>query len=82
MPMTLEQLKVEAMQLSPEERADFANWLWISAMPSEEVNAAWDAEIARRVAAMDAGKVEWIPAEQAMAEIHERIRKAKKRRQT
>lgn len=82
MPMTLEQLKAEAMQLSPEERADFADWLWISATPREEVEAAWDAEIARRVAAVDAGEAKWIPAEEVLAEIDEKIRAAKERQKS
>lgn len=82
MPMTLEQLKAEAMQLSPEERANFADWLWVSAIPREEVEAAWDAEIARRIAAMDAGDVELIPAEQVLAEIDETIRAAKERQKS
>lgn len=79
MSMTIEQLKAEAIKLSPEERADFADWLWVSATPREEIKAAWDAEIARRVAAMDAGEVEWIPAERVLAEIDEKIRAAKER---
>ncbi len=76
MSLTFEQIKVEAMKLSPEERADLADLLWISACPREEVEAAWDAEIARRVAEMDAGPVEFIPSELVMAEIREKIRKA------
>ena len=79
MPMTLDQLKAEAMKLSAEERADLADWLWISATPREEVKAAWDAEIAGRVAAMEAGETEWIPAEQVFAGIDEKIRAAKER---
>ena len=70
MSMTLEQLKAEAMKFSPEERADLADWLWISATPREEVEAAWDAEIARRVAEIDAGTAKLIPHEEVLAEIN------------
>lgn len=76
MSLTVEQIKVEAMKLSPDERADLADWLWISATPREEVKAAWDTEIARRIAEIDAGTVEWIPAEEVFAEIDEILRKA------
>ena len=37
MSLTAEQIKVEAMKLSPDERADLADWLWVSATPREEV---------------------------------------------
>jgi len=77
MSMTLEQLEVEAMKFSPEERADLADWLWISATPREEVKTAWDVEIARRVAEMDAGKTKFIPAEEVFAEIDARIQSHK-----
>ena len=78
MSMTIEQFKAEAMKFSPEERADLADWLWISATPREEVKAAWDVEIARRIAAMDAGEVEFISAEEVMAKIDAKLRSAKK----
>jgi putative addiction module component (TIGR02574 family) len=79
MPLTIEQLKAEAMHLSPEERADLADWLWISATPREEVEAAWDAEIARRVAELDAGTAELIPGEVVMAEIEAKLRAAERK---
>lgn len=78
MSLTIEQIKQEAMNLSPEERADLADWLWVSAMPREEVKAAWDAEIARRIAEIDAGTAKLIPSEEAFAAIDEKLRKAGK----
>lgn len=77
MSATLEQLKAEAMKLLPEERVDLADWLWITAMPREEVEAAWDAEIARRIAAMDAGKVEFVATEEVLATMNEKVRSLK-----
>lgn len=78
MSMTIEQFKAEAMKFSPEERADLADWLWISATPREEVKAAWDAEIARRIAAMDADETKFVSSEVVMAKIDTKLRKAKK----
>ena len=77
MSMTLEQLKAEAMKFSPAERADLADWLWISATPREDVKATWDAEIAQRVAAMDAGEVEFVSAEEVMAGLDATLRRHK-----
>lgn len=76
MSLTIDQLKAEALKLSPEERADLADWLWVSATPRAEVEAAWDAEIARRIAEIDAGTAKLVPAEEVMAEIEEKLRKA------
>ncbi len=78
MSMTFEQLKAEAMKLSPEERADLADSLWISATPREEVKAAWDAEIARRIAAIDAGEAEFVSSEAVMAEMDAKLGSLKK----
>ena len=78
MSLTIDQIKKEAMNLTPEERADLADWLWVSAMPREEVKAAWDAEIARRIAEIDAGTAKLIPSEEVFAAIDEKLRKAGK----
>ena len=77
MALTMEQLKMEAMRLTPEERADLADWLWISATPRAEVEAAWEAEIARRVAEIDAGTAKLIPAEEVIEKIEAKLRKAR-----
>ncbi len=76
MSLTIEQLKQEAMNLTPEERADLADWLWVSAMPREEVNAAWDAEIARRIAEIESGTAKRVPSEEVFAVADEKLRKA------
>ena len=74
MSMTIEQFKAEAMKFSPEERADLADWLWISATPREDVKAAWDAEIARRIAAMDAGETKFVSSEEVIAKMDAKLR--------
>ena len=76
MSLTIEQLKAEALKLPPRDRADLADWLWVSATPRAEVEAAWDAEIARRIAEIDTGTATLMPAEEVMAGIEEKLRKA------
>lgn len=58
----------------PQERADLADRLWISVDTPEAVAAAWDAEIERRIAHLDAGEVEAIPFEQVLAELRAKLR--------
>ena len=74
MSLTYEQITAEAMRLSAEERADLADKLWLSVDTPEEVAAAWDAEIERRVAQIDSGEVETIPFEQVMAGLRAKLR--------
>ncbi len=69
MPTPIEHIQAEAMKLSPEERADLAEALWLSVHPAEEVEAAWDEEIARRICQIDAGEVECVPWDAVMAEL-------------
>jgi len=76
MSLTLEQLEAEAMKLTPDERADLADRLWVSVTSREEVATAWDAEIARRVADMDAGNTKWISMEEVMTKLRARIKTA------
>ncbi len=68
MPTRIE-IEAEAMKLTPRERGDLADKLWLSVHSKEEVDAAWDAEIARRLEELDAGPTDGIPAEQVFAEM-------------
>ena len=68
MPAPIEIVEAEAMRLSPTERADLADKLWLSVHSKDEVDAAWDAEIARRIQQIDSGEVECIPWETVMEE--------------
>lgn len=43
----------------------------------EAIAQAWDEEIARRRADMEAGRTQWIPADEAMSRIRARITAAK-----
>lgn len=74
----LEELEAQALKLSPGERSELIHRLVVSldGEPDgspEEIAQAWDKEIARRVADMDAGRTKWIPGEEVMAEIRAKI---------
>jgi putative addiction module component (TIGR02574 family) len=74
MATTLKEIEAQAMALSARERGELARRL-IASLDGEpqdipeEIAKAWDEEIARRVADMEAGRTQWIPAEQVFAEI-------------
>ena len=51
--------------------------LEISEDTPEAIALAWDEEIARRVADMDAGKTVWIPADEVFARLDAIIEKAR-----
>jgi putative addiction module component (TIGR02574 family) len=74
MSLTYQQVAQAAMQLTPDERVDLAEKLWVSVDTPEAIAAAWDEEIARRVAQLDAGEVETVPAEQVLAELRARLK--------
>ncbi len=74
MATNLEQIEALALGLSLKERGELAHRLIVSldGEPEgtpEEIAQAWDEEIARRVADMEAGRTKWIPAEEVFAEI-------------
>jgi putative addiction module component (TIGR02574 family) len=70
MPDTLKELEAQARSLSPEERARLAESLLESLRdaPVAEIEKAWDAEIAERVAAYDRGELPTFTAENVFAE--------------
>lgn len=69
MPTPVELIEAEAMKLTPRQRADLADKLWLSVHSKEEVDAAWDAEIARRIQQVDSGEVECLPWESVMEDL-------------
>ena len=74
MAALLQKIEDEALQLSPKERSELIHRLIVSldGAPEESPEAiakAWDEEIARRVADMEAGRTKWIPAEEVFKEI-------------
>ena len=82
MATILEELENQALQLSPPERSKLIHRLIVSldGDPTESPEAiakAWDEEIARRVADMEAGRTKWIPADEVMARLRAKIHAAK-----
>ena len=71
MSRTLEEVREEAMELTLEERSWLAEELWESARTPEEreIDAAWDAEIDRRVAEVEAGTAVLIPGDEVIREL-------------
>jgi putative addiction module component (TIGR02574 family) len=74
MTAILEKIEIEALQLSPKERGELIHRLIVSLESEPEdspeaIAKAWDEEIARRVADMEAGKSVWIPAEEVFARL-------------
>jgi putative addiction module component (TIGR02574 family) len=70
MSTTVETLKSQIDNLSKDERAELAFYL-LSALEPESEEEAWKQEMVRRVEELRTGKVQGIPAEQAMAELRE-----------
>lgn len=82
MAITLAEIEAQALQLTPRERSELVHRLIVSlGAPVEDtpeaIAQAWDDEIERRVAEMDAGITTWTPADEAMRRIRERIAAAK-----
>ncbi len=73
MPASLEIVEAAALQLSAAERAELIERLIDTVAPAPPLHPAWEAEIARRVAEVDAGLVECIPAEKVFAELRAMI---------
>ena len=79
MSLPLKQIEAEALELPMGERAQLAERL-IASLDEEasedltEVERAWAEEIARRMAEIDSGTAELIPAEQVFDELRHRRR--------
>ena len=82
MAAILKEVETQALQLSPQERGELIHRLIVSleGVPKESPEAiaqAWGEEVARRVADMEAGRTQWIPADEAMSRIRARVDAAK-----
>lgn len=71
MSRTFEEVREEAMELTLEERSWLAEQLWESARTLEEreIDAAWDAEIDRRIAETDEGTGVLIPGDEVIRQL-------------
>ncbi len=73
MANTLERLKAECEALTSQERMDLVLFLLTALEPDadEGVDAAWEAEVARRVEEIRSGRAVGIPADQLFADLRE-----------
>ena len=71
MPDLVTELSQRARELAPEDRARLAQELLASLEGDlePEVGAAWDAELRRRIAEVDAGAIKLIPADEVFARV-------------
>lgn len=70
MPSLIDELSRKARSLPPEERIRLAEELLSSVQDSdEEVEAAWEEEIKRRLDEVESGTAKLIPAGEVFAEI-------------
>ena len=75
MARRLEEIYREAAELPEADRAELAGLLLesLEVEPDADVEAAWAAEVERRIREIDEGKVETIPWEQVRAALHARL---------
>ena len=71
MPATLDAIAHDALVLPPDQRVSLAYRLLVSVEPDPEpgADAAWDAEIARRIARFDAGASQAVAASEVFARL-------------
>ena len=74
MTETAEKLKVQLSQLSTQERAELAHFLIHSLDDGEDADAeaAWDTELARRMAEIRSGEAVGEPADKVFAELRKK----------
>ncbi len=73
MTETVEHMKAQLNLLSNKDRAELAHYLLATLEPETEdgVDAAWEAEVSRRVAEIRSGRAVGKPADQLFAELRE-----------
>ncbi len=73
--MTSDELKAEALRLSPEERAELASELLVSLddLSEPEIERLWLEEADRRDAALDNGTARAIPADEVFSSARARL---------
>jgi putative addiction module component (TIGR02574 family) len=67
MSTQLDQVQLQALQLSAEERAQLADRLITSLFDDNDIESAWAAEAERRLADIDSGRTRLVPAAEAIA---------------
>ena len=70
------ELSQRARELAPEDRARLAEEL-LASLEGElepDVDAAWDAELMKRIAEVDSGAVKLVPADEVFARVRRSLR--------
>ncbi|MCC7487189.1 MAG: addiction module protein [Burkholderiales bacterium] len=70
MASRLEALEAEAMDLPPEERVKLADRLLASVFGDNDIEEAWASEVERRVAEIEVGRIQMVPAADAIARAY------------
>ncbi|PWF48978.1 addiction module protein [Massilia glaciei] len=65
----LELLKAEALKLTTDERAEFAQLLLASLDVDAEIDDAWAVETERRISEIERGAMQVVPITQALAQV-------------
>jgi putative addiction module component (TIGR02574 family) len=73
MSASLASLEAEALTLSPEDRALLADHLLASLAAGRDVEDAWAVEVQRRVAEIEAGRMQLVPVEEAIARARQAL---------
>ena len=85
MPHTLDEVRQIALELPYDDRWQLAETLHDSLhppgedLPQQEINAAWEAEIKKRLDEIDSGAVELIPGEVVEERMFARIKAARQK---
>ena len=74
METQLEILEAQALKLTTSERAHLAERLIASLDEDAEIEEAWAVEVERRIAEIDSGRVQMIPATEAIARARESLK--------
>lgn len=73
MSASVNHLLTEALKLTPDEQTELIERLSGALSGPPALLAEWEAEIARRVADMDAGRTMFLPADEALSKLSDHI---------
>jgi putative addiction module component (TIGR02574 family) len=74
MSSQLKFVEAEALKLTAEERAELADRLIASIFEDHEIEAAWEAEVERRIEGIESGRAKLIPAADAITRARAAIK--------
>ena len=74
MPDQLENVEAQALKLTAKDRARLADRLIASLFEDHEVEEAWAAEVERRIEEVESGRVQLVPAADAIARARSAIK--------